>query len=283
MADNPYNYLADDIEDAPGFGTNAPTDVWDNSSWEPPELQMPDLTRSPLEQPTGFGQGDAWTRKSYDSQGKESVASGYGSWLPTAGDYNSPAFGIGVPIWGSPTNAKGTNAGVSDPLTPNMYDYWTDETRTKAVGNWLNTMLPLSQYQQNAYQYERDAGEANRRWDAETQWQNQLENYNAQLATRQQQMEEWMAGEQLGQWEEQFEWQKQGDLIAQDIATREIALTEERVGRELTLSEKAQAWQEAYQQAQLDIQREQMENELLAARYAAFGRAQAPGIVANWG
>lgn len=235
-----------------------------------------------------------------DPGNPDNPVKGYQPWMPQGGG-SSPAWNLGFPVFGAPS----TNTGVTDtsslsawkravgalgvgdgsaPITPNMAEYWTDEGNAEAISNWANVMLPMQQFYQNAYQYDTDSGEANRRWDAQTAWQNQLEQFNASLATRQQQQQELQQQEASGQWNRQFEWQKQGDLVAQEIANREIALAEEKAGRQLDLDERAQVWQESYQNSMLQIQQQQVENDALAARYAAFGRSQAPGaFVANWG
>lgn len=159
-----------------------------------------------------------------------------------------------------------------------------DDQGLKALQTWAQTMIPLAQAQQNAWQWGSEFSEANRRWDLETPWRMGLEQYNADLATRQQQMAEMQARDASRQWAREFNRQAANDQFAQDLANRELALAEERMGRELTLAERQQVWQETYQQATLDIRREEIEAQLMAARYGAFGRGQAPARwVSNWG
>ena len=181
-------------------------------------------------------------------------------------------------------NAPVTGSATDNVITPDQWDYWNlPDQGLKALQTWASVNLPMLQLAQNTYQADREFSEAQRRWDIEQPWNMQLDQYNAQLASRQQQMAELQAQVSGNQWEREYVRQQQNDLFAQQLATEELALAQEQSGRELDLAERQQVWLETYQTASLEIQKQEIAAQLEAARYGTFGRNQAPSRwVAQW-
>lgn len=279
MADNSYSFLksTDDIEGS----VAAPTSAWTGyGNWNPNQLSAPTIQPPSTTGTGGYNSDGTWNYSVDKKSGTDTSVTGYNPYMPTGQSGSSPVYSWGLPVFGQ-DDGKGN---VTSPVTPDMSNYWTNDTYMKGVNNWVNTILPYSNALQAAYQYETDSAQSAYQWQTEQGWQQQLDQYNADLATRQQLAAENQQATAENQWQQQFDWQKQGDLIAQDIAQREITLAEQKAGRELTLQEREQVFSESYRNTQLQLQQQQINNEALAARYAAFGRSQAPtGFVANWG
>jgi hypothetical protein len=313
MADNPYSYMQQTEEDDPWRNYQPwqvsspsiptfPTLSQGNPTYgQNPDYTIPgnnDAEGNPVTYPGSWGaQGfvgsspfwgatmptmytDAVTnpmlaaRRSFRTSGS---ASGTSNASPPASTIPAPTTGTGTG-----TTPDSTQRTVT---TPQEWAYWNQpDQQLKALQTWGQVYLPYVQSQQNAFQWQNEFGEAARRYDIDTSWRQQLEAYNVDLATRQQQMNELVAQDQSYQWRNEFQRQADNDAFAQDLANRELALASERMGRELTLAEQAEVWRQTYQAAQLDIERQQIAAQLEAARYAAFGRSQRPAaFVANWG
>ena len=118
-------------------------------------------------------------------------------------------------------------------ITPQNIEYWLQDDQTlKGLQTYFQSMIPYFQAQQNAYQWQNEFNEANRRYDWEQPWQQQLEGYNAALSGRQQYMNELLARDASNQWGMEFDRAAQNDAFAQQIATQELAMAEERMGRD---------------------------------------------------
>lgn len=313
-ASNPYQYMALEDEEK---------DPWrDYEPWEVDAPEMPDFTNLAPSTPPTWNMGPDYEIPG--NIGADGTPIQYPApWMPnprpggSAG--MSPFWNLGLPtirtnavtnpqlagrtamtrtgVTGStglpPATAVGTTGTTGTTaegtaqttVTPQEWAYWNQpDDQLKGLQTWAAVMLPYVQAQQNAYQWGSEYDEANRRWNTETPWRMKLERYNMDLATRQQQMAERQTVDASQQWRQEFARQAQNDEFAQDLANRELALAEERMGRELTIAERDQVWRETYQAAQLEIERERIEAEREAARYAAFGRSRGPAqFVANWG
>jgi hypothetical protein len=317
MADNPYSYMATQEDENDPWRNYQPWQVnmptvptfpttgtsGDINYGQTPDYQIPgnnNADGTPITYPGGWG---AAPRPS----GAAGASPFWGATMPTmfADTVTNPTLAsrmafrtsgstVGTSAASPPAGTAGTSTTATgttaDPTqrtvtTPQEWAYWNQpDQQLKALQTWSQVYLPYVQAQQNAYQWGNEFDEAQRRYDIETPWRMGLESYNAQLATRQQQMNELLAQDASGQWRQEFQRQSSNDAFAQDLANRELALAQERMGRELTLAEQAEVWRQTYQAAQLDIERQQIAAQLEAARYAAFGRGQAPGRwVANWG
>lgn len=96
---------------------------------------------------------------------------------------------------------------------------WAANPTTRAtVQAWVQAMQPYMQTYQNAYQYGQDFNEAQRRWNTEQGWQQQMDAYNAALTGRQQNMAEWQAQEAARQYQQTMGYQQQRDASEMDLA-----------------------------------------------------------------
>lgn len=188
-----------------------------------------------------------------------------GAWaLPIGGVLGA----LGFP---TPPAAMGPNGTKAPALGPNDFGYWTGEN-AKTIGNWAQVMGPIMQILQNADQFQQEAAEGGRRFDAEFNRTLGNDQFQRDLTTRQQNFQETQADVQQGNFVRQLEWQMGNDMAAREIANRETAVLESRLGVE----QAAQRWNEIYQQKMLELEGQRIEQQREAARYAAFGRAQAP-------
>lgn len=189
-----------------------------------------------------------------------------------------------VPAWqydpGNPMNMP--NVGAQNPYGyDNTAAWWANRDNANAMASWL----PYGQYEQNRWQYTNDFNEAQRRYDAEMAWRAQTDQYNMGLAGRQQQMAEWQTNEAARQWNEQFGYTQQRDTREFQLANDQLAV--ERAYRQglITNEQRNLALQELTQQQNNAMRQKEIDANLMAARYSAFGRAQAPGtgkFQRNW-
>jgi hypothetical protein len=101
---------------------------------------------------------------------------------------------------------------------------WAANPTTRQTGQaWVSTMVPYLQTLQNAYQYGTDLTEAQRRWNAEQGWTQQMDAYNASLTGRQQNMAEWQAQEAARQYAQTMGYQQQRDTNEMDLAKWQTA------------------------------------------------------------
>jgi len=176
----------------------------------------------------------------------------------------------------TPTAPQMTPGQQSTPQTWATPQAWTPANfNTPALQSqnsaYMSTVLPYLQYQQNNSQYSQDFNEAQRRWDSQNGWQQQMDQYNMGLTGRQQNFNEWQAQEAANQWGAQFGWTQQNDLFSQGLAQRQQAidqaynegrLTNEQ--RQIALGEVTQAQNYAFQQQQLAAQQGWNREELAA-------------------
>lgn len=202
--------------------------------------------------------------------------------------YATPAASIGTPTWGAmfPTGFQNTP------------EWWADPKNQAAMAN----SLPALAYDWNRYTYANDFTEASKRWAAENAWKQQADQFGMSLAAQQQAQSEAQDALAAQQWNKQYEFQTGQAAIENDLAYKAqaidqaykdnlITIDQRRVAIEALQQQATQQYQQgllyndafanqataAYQQGLLANQQAQMQNDLIAARYAAFGRAQAPG------
>lgn len=184
-------------------------------------------------------------------------------WQPTVPTPSAP--GGGTPYVGAPPVRS---------TTPPAWmgtdqNWWTNEKNQNAIGTWASTALPIWQLEQNQRQYQSDFNEAQRRWNTEQGWSQKRDTFNMDLATRQQQSAEWQAQESANQWNKQFTHTQGQDMWGRGFSERQQKHTE---GQDL--------WGRGFSEQQLaqnaTLERERNASQELQARYAAFGRAQAP-------
>lgn len=201
---------------------------------------------------------------------------------------------------------------ADEPTDPTTIDYWGGEPGV-AAQSWGAVMLPLAQLLSNNEQFQTEFFEAQRRFDEQFGWSQMRDQFNMDLATRQQSAQEqqaaWAQGNfedqlddqrlndatsrqvalgnldlaqlqtaaEIGQWEQSFAAQQVNDAHARSLADQRLAFEESQSDQTLSLREREQIWQEEYGRKSLELQQE-------AARYQTFGRAQSPARwVSNWG
>lgn len=199
--------------------------------------------------------------------------------------------------WTLPPGATAPGTPSTQPQTGEEWKWYKDNTQ--ALANYV----PYAQFMQNAMQYGMDFNEAQRRWNAEFGWTQQQDQFNMGLAGRQQQAAEWQAQEAARQWAAQFGYTQERDARELQLANDQLAVERAyRTGlisneqRNLALQELAQRQNNELGQGQLQLSRDElaalqqwrnteaglrqteMDNNMMAARYAAFGRSQAPAM-----
>ena len=195
--------------------------------------------------------------------------------------------------------------GANGTLIPTA-EWLSDPTNQYA----LNTWLPWAQMDFDRYMAGQNFNQAAYQDDRNYGRQVALDQYNTALQSRQQQAAEWQAAEAARQWAEQFgytqqrdaqEFQLANDQLAVERAYRQGLITNEQ--RNLALQELTQRQNNELGQGQLQLSRDELaalqqwrqtdaglrqqelDNNLMAARYAAFGRSQAPSFgkfYRNW-
>lgn len=236
-----------------------------------PSYNGPPVTTQPVG-PTQPGyNGPPVTTQPVGPGGQALPAYNLPQWNPNVPTYNpTPATSIGNPTWGAMFPAGYQN-------TP---EWWADPTNQAAMANALPALL----YDWNRYQYANDFNEANMRDTRNFDWQSQLDRYNMDLAGRQQQQSEAQDALAAQQWGEQYKFQTGQAAIENDLAYKAQAIDQAYKNnlitndqRRIAIESLQQQATASYQQGLLSNDRARMENDLTAARYAAFGRAQAPG------
>lgn len=180
-----------------------------------------------------------------------------GPWTPQApapAPY-TPYTPSGAQSWPNSNNTAGA------PLTP--ADFNTQALRDQYTA-YMQANLPYLQYMQNNSQYSQDFNEAARRFDTQSQWQQQMDQYNMGLTGRQQTMAEWQQQEAANQWGAQFGQQQSNDLFSQDLANRQYGLEDRRLGGD--------QWYQQ-QQVQLQGQAQQIEQAYNEGRLSNEGRS----------
>lgn len=232
----------------------------------------------------------------------------FGNWQPnspqaqTANPYSPQDFQL-------PSTVPPVDAAQPDQT---LLEYWGGDGGAAAQG-WGAVMIPLMQMLSNNNQFQTEFGEAqNRFWDQNT-WNQGRDQFNMDLAGRQQSSQEqqalWTQGNfqdqlsaqaendavsrdvagremtlaeqqsaiQSGQWSQSFAAQAENDAHARQMADQRLSFEEDRSDRQLDQAERNQLWQEEYGRARIEADRE-------AARYQTFGRGQGPARwQASWG
>ena len=161
------------------------------------------------------------------------------------------------------TDPWASSAGYSPSITGPLFNMsnpttWTNTTLAAPVANYLsNWYYPQQQMQQNAYQWAQEYDEAMRRYNAEYDLTNAMNQWRMGLEGRQQEMSEWEAQQAQQQWAQQFGWTQTTDQWSRELAQaqldyeRQQALAQTARIQAMTPAEVAQTQaQAAYQQAQ---------------------------------
>lgn len=261
---SPYQALYDQFEYGQG-SQPLPT-------WQPTQ---PTINYSPYQPPAGGDYSGGSNLQQFPNTEVQPTPDNMpqpGVSLTRQGAWGLPDPGVlgnfGMP---TPPAAQTTGGAEQPPLTPNDAGYWTGRN-AEIIGNWAQVMPTILNLLQNASQFSQEFGEGNRRFDAEFQRTLGNDAYQRELTQRQQGFQEQQASLQQDNFVRQLQWQMGNDMAAREIANRETAVLEGRLGVE----EAAQRWNEIYQQRMLELEGERIDQQREAARYAAFGRAQAP-------
>ena len=239
-----------------GYGPTASNQArstpWANSAWGGRGGAQPYQRPAPTNTPT-YQQGEPTVREP-----------GTGPYNPTSGSTYQP-YQVQQPTMqpGQRQTVTPWNPGV--PTTPAG---WNTQALRDQYSQYMATMLPYQQYQQNANQYATDFNEAQRRWDTQFGWTQQGDRFNQDLSTRQQTMAEWQAGEAARQWNDQFGWQRETDMFSQDLANRQLSQTGDLQRQQMSI-------EQAYNEGRLSNEQRQLAlQELQAGQDESFRRDQ---------
>jgi hypothetical protein len=177
----------------------------------------------------------------------------------------------------APTNTPGQQQtsqtwGAPQAWTPANFN--TQALRDQNTA-YMSTTLPYQQFMQNNYQYGADFNEAQRRWDSQNGWQQQMDQYNMGLTGRQQQAAEWQQQEAANQWGAQFGWTQQNDLFSQGLADRQLTGDQWYQQQQVGIAQQQNQIEDAYNQGRLsNEQRQIMLGEVTQQQENAFRYAQ---------
>ena len=250
-----------------GYGPTASNQArstpWANSAWGGRGGAQPYQRPAPTNTPT-YQQGEPTVREP-----------GTGPYNPTSGSTYQPTPYTPPSAWTpyqvqQPTMQPGQRQTVTpwNPGVPTTPAGWNTQALRDQYSQYMATMLPYQQYQQNANQYATDFNEAQRRWDTQFGWTQQGDRFNQDLSTRQQTMAEWQAGEAARQWNDQFGWQRETDMFSQDLANRQLSQTGDLQRQQMSI-------EQAYNEGRLSNEQRQLAlQELQAGQDESFRRDQ---------
>lgn len=247
------------------------------------DMGMPQGPRQPQQQPSAwanFDQGrnpSTWSRPRTDG-GNIGGTYNYGGnpvQAPSPWSYQTPNAQQYQTQGTQATNTP-WNTGV-----PATVDLWNTQPVRDQYSQYLSSMLPYQQLQQNQQQYSGDFNEAQRRWNQQMGWTQATDQYNMDLSGRQQQMAEWQAQAANQQWYDQFGQTQRNDAFSQDLANRQYAQQGQQFDRNLQLQYAAQTIENAYNQGRLSNEQRQLAlGELTQQQNYAFAQQQ---LAANQG
>ena len=216
--------------------------------------------------PTNNGNNSSYNPWGYAQQG----GGGTGPYNPTPGQGQSQRPQTGyqpsqLSPWNpqTPTAPQMTPGQQSTPQTWATPQAWTPANfNTPALQTqntaYMSTVLPYLQYQQNNSQYSQDFNEAQRRWDSQNGWQQQMDTYNMGLTGRQQTFNEWQQQEAANQWAAQFGWTQQNDLFSQGLADRQLTGDQWYQQQQVGIAQQQNAIENAYNQGRLTNEQRQI-------------------------
>ncbi len=211
---------------------------------------------------------NTWRQPRTDSTGGNPAPSPWSYSVPQASQYS------GNP--GAQAQSSPWNTGV-----PATVDQWNTQAVRDQYSQYLSSMLPYQQLQQNQQQYSGDFNEAQRRWNQQMGWTQATDQYNMDLTGRQQQMAEWTAQQANQQWYDQFGQTQRNDAFSQDLANRQYAQQGQQFDQNLRLQYAAQTIENAYNQGRLSNEQRQLAlGELTQQQNYSFAQQQ---LAANQG
>lgn len=249
---DPYNQRYNPTAPTGGPTPGRPEGPWTSASYQNTSPQpQPTAPTSPTGGPTPY-----------------TPATAPSPWTPTPPTQNpwTPPTGQETQTYDNPNDVNGA------PWTP--ANFATQELRDKYTA-YMQATLPYQQYMQNNYQYGQDFNEAARRWDTQTQWQQQQDRYNMDLTGRQQTMAEWQQREAANQWASQFGQQQQNDMFSQGLATNQQAIDQAYNEGRLTNEQRSIALNELKQRQDQEYQYYQLGEQL------GFSREELQATIAN--
>lgn len=204
---------------------------------------------------------NTWRQPRTDATGGNPAPSPWSYSVPQATQYNRP---------GAQSTSSPWATGV-----PATVDQWNTQAVRDQYSQYLSSMLPYQQLQQNQQQYSGDFNEAQRRWDNQFGWTQQTDQYNMDLTGRQQQMAEWTAQQANQQWYDQFGQTQRNDAFSQDLANRQFGQQNQQFDRNLQLQYAAQTIEQAYNEGRLSNEQRQLAlGELTQQQNYAFAQQQ---------
>lgn len=204
---------------------------------------------------------NTWRQPRTDTTGGNPAPSPWSYSVPQASQYQT----TGTQATNSPWNT-----GV-----PGTVDQWNTQAVRDQYSQYLSSMLPYQQLQQNQSQYTGDFNEAQRRWNQQMGWTQQTDQYNMDLSGRQQQMAEWTAQQANQQWYDQFGQTQRNDAFSQDLANRQFGQQNQQFDRNLQLQYAAQTIEQAYNEGRLSNEQRQLAlGELTQQQNNAFAQQQ---------
>jgi hypothetical protein len=153
------------------------------------------------------------------------------------------------------------NSSPGQQATANQFGYYPGLDPTTLQSNdereaalqAVQANIPISQLNQNAYQYSTDFNEAQRRDDRNFGYQQTLDAQNIALALRQQGMSEWQANEAANQWAADHNRNLNNDAFQQDFSQQQFGLQDYSTREGLRQSDYQNQQNALYQQGQLGI------------------------------
>jgi hypothetical protein len=124
---------------------------------------------------------------------------------PSPGSSMGTGYGIGNDYWNPGGTTGGSQATGAQPVTGwGMPDASWQNLNPQAVANYAQIGVPMSQLQQNSYQYGQDFNENQRRWNEQFGWTQSNDTFNQNLASQQQASAQQIAQWQQNNWGQQF-------------------------------------------------------------------------------
>lgn len=215
----------------------------------------------------GYWNPGGWSRVGAPTQGQSAVGGRPGYTQQAQGAYSGVDSGFGGPA-AQNRRPDVTQQAQGQPPTPVQYgngpdygqfqmptniDWWKNQENAQAAQGMYSTAMPYMQFQQNAYQYGNDFGEAQRRWDLQYGREGQQNQWQQGFSERQQGQAERQAQLAEQQWRDQFGYQQQQDQYNQGVDTRNFGETQRQFNDRMDLdrNQQGQAWANSQREAAL--------------------------------
>ncbi len=182
----------------------------------PPTMPNPYGGSQPPKPPQGGGQTPQWNLKPFNPQQSQNSYA------------NPPKYTPPMPSTYAPPNPAGQGGVLQGFFGGGGQNFFNPESFVaddSPYGKYIQNMLPVAQFGQNAYQWGSELDSANQHWAAEF-GANQGNNYfQQQLSTQQQLAAEQQAQLAQGNWQQQFGHTQNMDMIGADQSQQQISNT----------------------------------------------------------